>query len=340
MKDKIQVGLVGLGWVSSQYVKSFKLNPHCDIRAICVRRREKGEQKIRTFGIENCELFTDLESMLLKTDLDLVCILTPNNLHASQAIQCAEAGKHLIIEKPAALNWEEAVVLRDKLRTTGVKNISGYVLRWNSLFITIKEMLKRGMIGRIFHIEVDFMLYLDQHFQCYNWCSKKDTGGSILIQSGCHAVDGLCCLTEKPVQEVSAFCSKNRPDFDHPTTYTILLRFEDGATGKLLCTYDARNPYIFDINIYGDKGSIRKNLIYCKDTFPGQVDWISIPSVLPDTENVEHHPFPQMVDYFVDCIRNDVKAVPSMEEGMQVFEIIEAAERSADQGGKPIRLPL
>jgi predicted dehydrogenase len=340
MPDKLRVGLVGLGWVSSQYVKGFQANPHCAIRAVCVRDRARGEQALRRYGIEQCEVYVDLERMIGKAELDLVCILTPNHLHAAQAIICAEAGKHLIIEKPAALNWAEAVVLRNRLRSTPVKNIMGYVLRWNPLFRTVKEILAREMIGRVFHIEVDYMLYLDQGLQCYPWCSRKEKGGSILMQSGCHAVDGLFFFAGKSVQEVAAYSSKNRPDFDHQTTYVVLLRFTDGATGKLLCTYDTRHPYLFDFNIYGDKGSIRKNLLYCRETFPGQADWIPIPTVLPDTENVEHHPFPQMVDYFVDCIRNDLPASPSVEDGMQVFEVIEAAERSAARGGRPVRLPL
>ncbi len=75
---------MGLGWVSSQYIKSFKA--------------------VDQYGLGRCEVYLDLERMLEKADLDLVCILTPNYLHASQAIQCAEAGKHLVIEKPAALN--------------------------------------------------------------------------------------------------------------------------------------------------------------------------------------------------------------------------------------------
>ncbi len=96
----------------------------------------------------------------------------------------------------------------------------GYVLRWNSLYMTVKQLLNKEMIGRIFHREVDYMLHLDQQLRCYNWCSRKEKGGSILMQSGCHAVDGMCYFAGKPVREVAAFSPKNRPDFDHPTTYS------------------------------------------------------------------------------------------------------------------------
>jgi predicted dehydrogenase len=340
VKEKLGIGLVGLGWVSSQYIRGFRSNRFSEIRAACVRDSSRGRSLLEQAGLGGCRVYDNLGEMLAREELEIICILTPNHLHASQAIQCAEAGKHLIIEKPAALNWGESLLLEKRLRVSGVKNMLGFVLRWNSLFKTIREILRRQMLGRVFHIEVDYMFHLSRSLRCFEWCARKDRGGSVLMQSGCHAVDGLCLFAGKPVEEVVAYCSANRKEFDHPTTYTFLMRFQDGATGKLFCTYDTVHPYIYDIQIYGEKGSIRKDMLYCPDVFPGQTGWVQIPSILPDTENVEHHPFPEMIDYFVDCVRSGVAASPSLQDSMQVFEIIEAAERSAALGGRPVRLPL
>jgi predicted dehydrogenase len=335
VNQTLGVGLIGLGWVSSQYIKSFRRNRHCEIRAACVRDRGRGTAALREHGLDSCRVYTEVEELCAQKDIDIVCVLTPNHLHARQAALCAEAGKHLMIEKPAALNLAEARTLDESLRRHGVKNIIGFVLRWNSLFKNISELLRRGVLGTVFHIEIDYMFHLDRSLKCFDWCAKRQTGGSVLIQSGCHAVDGICYFSGKRVSEVLAISSRNRREFDHDTTYAVLLRFEDGTTGRLFCSYDTVHPYVYDINIYGSRGSVRKNLVHAKDLFPGQIDWVSVPSVMPDTENVEHHPFPEMVDYFVDCVRNDVLPVPSVEDGMHVFEIIDAAERSARAGGKP-----
>ena len=118
------------------------------------------------------------------------------------------------------------------------------------------------------------------------------------------------------------------------------MKFENGATGKVFCTYDTIHPYIYNIQIFGKKGSIRNNMLHSKPSFPGLTDWIKIPSIMPDTENVEHHPFPELVDHFVDCILKDLEPHPSIRDVTHAFEIIEAAERSAEKGGISVKMPL
>ncbi len=340
MNNKLGIGIVGLGWVSTQYIKSFIRNQSCEITALCTRDYEKGQSVVEKFNLKKCDIFTHLETMLEEGSLDIVCILTPNFLHLDQATKCAEAGKHIILEKPVTLNWNEAQTLNKVLKKCRVKSIVGFVLRWNSLFKNIKALIERGVIGEIFHIEIDYMFHLDQTHQCYGWCSKKELGGSVLMQSGCHAIDGLCFFGGKRVKEVIAISSRNRDDFDHDTTYSIMVRFENGSTGKIFCTYDTRNPYVYNIQIFGKQGSIRNNKLYSRSFFPGQVDWISIPSIMPDTENVEHHPFPDLVHHFVECVKNNADVHPSVEDVMHVFEIIEAAERSAVNRGTWVEIPF
>ena len=158
--------------------------------------------------------------------------------------------------------------------------------------------------------------------------------------SGLSLINALYSLIGKRAIEVISVSSKNREDFDHDTTFDLFLRFKNGETGRVFCSYDTVNPYIFNICIYGDKGSIRNNLLYSKNYFPGQIDWIKIPSILPDTADVAHHPFPELVDYYVNCIRDDVMPEPSVKDVMHVFEIIEIAERSAIKRSKLIKIPF
>ena len=340
MSKEIGVGIVGLGWVAEQYIKSFLLDSRTKIMAVCDLDKKRAIDLIEKYNLKNCEIFTNIDDLLMIKEVTIVCVLTPNFLHAVQAIKVAESGKNLILEKPIAINFKEAVKLNSVLRKSKIKNIVGFVLRWNSLFKNIKEIIEKGIIGKIFHIEIDYMLYLDNSFGCYNWCSKKSKGGSILTQSGCHAIDGIKYFIDSPVEEVIAISSKNRKDFDHETSYSLMFRFKNGATGKLFCSYDTMNPYIYNINIYGSNGSIRNNKLYSKHTFPGQIDWVTIPSIMPDTANVEHHPFPELVSYFVDCIIQNKIPIPNIESSMHVFEIIEAAEISAKNNGEIIALPF
>lgn len=113
-----------------------------------------------------------------------------------------------------------------------------------------------------------------------------------------------------------------------------------GRLDKYFFTYDIINPYIYNIQIFGEKGYIRNNMLYSKPSFPGLTDWIKIPSIMPDTENVKHHPFPELVDHFVDCILKDLEPHPGVMDVTHAFEIIEAAERSAEMGSTSVKIPF
>lgn len=128
-------------WVSAQYINSFINNDYCKIVALCTRDHEKGKNAIKKYTLDNCTVFTDFTAMLKISEIDIVCVLTPNFLHLNQAIQCAEAGKNFILEKPIALNWSEVKLLNSALQKNSVKNIVGFVLWWNSLFKNIRAVI-------------------------------------------------------------------------------------------------------------------------------------------------------------------------------------------------------
>jgi len=339
-KEKIGIGIVGLGWVSRQYIKSFINNRFCKIIAICDLEFEKAKKIKDEYNLSDCKIYKDFNNMLKDPDIDVVCILTPHFLHAKQAIESAEMGKNIIIEKPMAMNWQEAKKLEKIIIKSGVKNMAAFVTRYYSLFKNIKSIIKNNLIGEIFHIDIDWMLNVDESLECFGWLKEEKKAGNILIQSGCHAIDNMCYLMDEKVIELFAISTKNRMDLDYDSTYNIFIRFEKGSTGRIFCSYDTKNPYAFDVTIFGKEGSIKNDQLYTKKYFPGQIDWINIPSIKPDTENVEHHPFPELVNYYIDCILKNINPIPSVSDVMHVYEIIEAAEKSSKSNSKAVKLPL
>ncbi len=80
--------------------------------------------------------------------LDIVCINTPNFLHADQTILAAQAGKHIVIEKPIAIHWKDMKRMKEAVDKAKVTTIVGFVLRWNPLFVTVKKMIADGVLGK------------------------------------------------------------------------------------------------------------------------------------------------------------------------------------------------
>ena len=140
--------------------------------------------------------------------------------------------------------------------------------------------------------------------------------------------------------EVVAISGHYHKDFEQDTTITLLTKFKNGAMGKVCASQDIACPYIYNLEVFGNKGTVRNDKIWAIKSFPGQEDWITIPTTKPDSGDVTHHPFPGEINHFVDCILNNKKTIVDLDDAVKTFEIIEAADRSAEQGGKPVRLPI
>jgi predicted dehydrogenase len=335
------VGIVGTGWVSGEYIKAFQRNPHCEVRGICSRRTETAAAKVREHALGDCGAFDDLDELLRQDDIRIVALCTPNFLHAEQGIAAARAGKHVIVEKPIALDLPSLRRLDRAVQSAGIKSVVSFVLRWNPLFDNIRAMLRQRLLGEVFYAEVDYMHAIDVRLRQHRWHHKKALGGSALLTGGCHAVDGLRWFVQDDAVEVTAYSSrsrKNRLGFEYDPNIVTIVKFAGGVVGKVACSIESQMPYLFNVELFGDKGSIRNNRLYTT-TWPGQSDWAEIPTILPDSAEVTHHPFAAEVDHFVDCIVRDRESHCNVADAVKTHEICLAADRSASRG-KPVKLPL
>ena len=101
----IRVGIVGYGWVAGAHIKSFEAVEGCDVTAVCSRRKIPPEQFVAAHG-KSFTLYNDYDAMLSDGELDAVSICTPHPFHVEQTVKACAAGKHVVLEKPIALDWE------------------------------------------------------------------------------------------------------------------------------------------------------------------------------------------------------------------------------------------
>ena len=332
------VGVVGTGWVSGEHVRAFENNPNSRIVAITGRVEESARQLMVEHGLD-CKLYTNYGEMLEQKGLDAVVICTPNQLHPEETIRAAEAGKHVLIEKPVALNLEDLSRMRDVVRKTKVKTVVSFVLRWNPLFECIKALLADGAIGDIYMAEVDYWHGIGPWYKQYSWVTQKDKGGSSFLAAGCHAVDALRWFMGVEVKEVYAYSTKMNKEYEYDPTIVAVVKFGNGAIGKLSSSIDCTTPYKFNIDLLGDKGTIRDNLLYSKKLLPGQNNFARIPTILPDSGDVTHHPFYGEIDHFVECILESRESHVNLEDAVKTHEVCIAADISAEEH-RPVELPL
>jgi predicted dehydrogenase len=339
--ETLGIGIVGVGWVAGEHVKAYLKNPNTRIVAVCGRDEGRAREKVKGWGLD-CSVYTDYAKMISRPDIDIISICTPNDLHVEQSVLAAEAGKNMLIEKPLALDVEGLRRMRDAVRKNRVKTVVGFVLRWNPLFTTIKQLIGDGALGRIFYGEVDYFHGIGPWYKQYEWNVKRSIGGSSLLSAGCHAVDGIRWFTGEEAAEVTSYSTHSHNknfQYEYDPTSVTIIKFRSGAIGKVASSLECVQPYIFNIALMGDKGTLKNNQLYSPSKFPGQTAFATIPTILPDSGDVTHHPFQGEIDHLVECIQKDKESHVNVEDAVKTHEIILAADMSAAQG-RPVKLPL
>ncbi|MBI5095609.1 MAG: Gfo/Idh/MocA family oxidoreductase [Candidatus Hydrogenedentes bacterium] len=339
---KLGVGIVGTGWVAGEHIRAFAGNPDAEVRALCSRTEAGAKAKASECGVA-CELYTDYGKMLAQEDIDIIAIATPPNCHKDEAVAAAKSGKHLLLEKAMATTMDDTRAIRDAVTKAGVKSVVSFVLRWNPLYEIIKTQLADDAIGKVFFGEVDYFHGIGPWYKQFAWNVKKDVGVSSLLSAGCHALDGLRWFMGGDIVEVfQVSTSGGGADFAGyeyaPTTCTVC-KFADGRIGKVASSIECVQPYVFNINLVGTHGTIKNNLLYSKKKMPGQTSWATIPTILPDSGDVTHHPFVHEAAHLVDCIQHNRESHVNIADAYKTHEACFAADLSGKEG-RPVKLPL
>lgn len=333
--ETLGVGIIGCGAVAEEYVKAFGADDRSQVRALVSRNRANAERYRDKHNLQ-CAIETDAAAMLRMKDVDIVVVCTPHDTHTAYVVAAAQAGKHVIIEKPVALTVEDVQKQRQAVKKNNVKTIVSFVLHWNPLLMTIDRLIGQGALGNVFMIEVDYMhrIWMTPEEK---WLGSRRQSGTAILTGGCHAVDAMRWFARSEAEEVSAYQVQTANPIEYPGTISVNVKFRDGKIGRTTTTFDARMPYRFNIGVYGTEGSIRNDEVFAPNLFPGQSNFLRVPCIVPDSGDVSHHPFRGEVSHFLDCIIGDQRPFPDLEDAAQTQAICFAADLSAEQG-RPVKL--
>lgn len=344
--SELKVGIVGLGWVAGAHIQTFRSIEGARVTSICSRRQHSPADLEATHGIA-LQPFTDYRTMLEKADIDIVDICTPHPFHAEQAIAAAEAGKHVLLEKPIALTFEDTMRVREAVRRAGVKCCVCFECRFSAHFSMIRSVLDQGLLGNLHYGEVDYFHGIGPWYGQYAWNVRRDFGGSSLLTAGCHALDTLLFFmengSEDRVEEVTGYSTRSESlsfaGYEYDSTSTTLLRFASGRVGKVTSCIDCHQPYYFHVHLLGSEGSLLDNRFY-STRLKGMVKerWSTLETALIDSGDVSDHPYQPQFQSFVDSIRDGgTMPLTDLDTALETHRVVFAADRSAAEG-RPVRL--
>ena len=332
------IGIHGAGWVAGAHIAAYKADPRAEVIAISSRKEASAKRLAHETDCLDASIYTSYDELLDDPRVDVISICTPNFLHADETIRAAKAGKHMLIEKPVALTVDELRASRDAVREAKVKTVVGFVLHWNPLFDIIKEQIRGGALGRIFYSEVDYWHEIADWYAGWDWVRSRRTGGNTFLSAGCHAIDALRYFKEQDIVEVFAYEVDDGSGIEEPATSVLICKFADETIGKASSSLGIHSPYQFNIDLLGENGTVRDNRIYTAK-MPGQVDYATIPTIMPNSGDVAHHPFNGEMTHLLDSIDRDEESHINLDEAINTHEVCIAAEISATEG-RPVSLPL
>ncbi len=333
MRD-LNVGVVGLGWVAGAHIETFKSVAGANVTAVCSRRELKESELAKQFGVP-LRTYTSYEEMLADPSVDVVDICTPHPQHAKQAIVAARAGKHLIIEKPICLTYDEAREVRKAIHKAGVSACVCFEARYSQHFRLVHSCIEQGLLGDLHFGEVDYYHGIGPWYKQYAWNIKKDFGGSSLLTAGCHALDGLLYFMNAAVEEVVTYSGRSRNSifqpYEYDTATVTILKFEGGKIGKVASVIDCLQPYYFHIHLVGSAGSLLDNRIY-SEKMKGMTKkrWSILETSLIDPGDVSDHPYQPQFQAFIDSLnKKEPMPLTDFDTAFESHRVVFAADLSA-----------
>lgn len=334
---KIGFGIIGCGTISNWHAQAIKqIEGATLIGATDVHENSR----INFASKYEIKAFSSVEEMLGDSEVDVVCICTPSGLHAPLAVQAAKAGKHIVVEKPMALNLKETDEIIEACEKNKVKLAVISQLRFTDAVCKLKNAVDGGKLGKIVMGDVYMKFYRSQeYYDAGGWRGTwKMDGGGALMNQGIHGIDLLQYIMG-PVKTVFAHTKTLARNIEVEDTAAAILEFQNGAMGVIQGTTSIYpgSPRLLEVN--GDKGtivleedSVSKWVIEGEDTPEdiaiGRTN--SNAASNPTAFSIDGH-IKQLSD-MVNAVKNDTRPMVDQYEGRKPIEIIMAIYESSRTG--------
>lgn len=338
---RFNVGVVGYGWVASAHIPAINACDLAQVTAVCSSRPLDPDALSRKHNAK-IRLYNKFKDLLADPEIHVVSLCSFPPLHPRQAIEAAAAGKHLIIEKPVALNLKDLRRVQKAVKAAGVKTCVGFECRYSNQFLATKALLDHGLLGTLHYAEVDYYHGIGPWYAQYRWSKRKDMAGSSLLSAGCHAMDALLLLMDSPALEVMSYaCRSSSPsyaDYQFPGTVCTLVKFRSSAVGKCTSSVDCLQPYYFHTHLVGSQGSLLDNRFHSTALATPKDAWSSLAMKMLDSGDVSDHPYQTQFEAFFQALaRGRNMPLTSLQDAVPTHEAVFAADLSAKLG-RPVKL--
>ncbi|SFJ82617.1 Predicted dehydrogenase [Paenibacillus sp. UNC496MF] len=341
MKETLNFAIAGYGMIAAVHAKCLGEMKEARLAAVFGNHPQKTAAFAAEYG---AKAYADYRRMLERVDLDAVCILTPSGTHAELGVLAAEAGKHVVVEKPIDVSLDSADRLIEACRRNGVKLCVVSQHRFDSAASELKRAIDAGRLGQLNFGTSQTKWYRSQdYYDATPWRGTwaMDGGGALMNQS-IHYVDLLRCLMGSVVEVFAYTATRAHVRIEAEDMAVAAVKFKSGAIGMIEGSTSAYPGFFTRLDIHGTEGTVMIENDEIK-AWELQDGGVYAPPAGPTAivgatgSAISHHSHRRLLEDFVEAIREDREPLVNGEEGRRTLEVVLAAYESA-RTGKPIRI--
>jgi UDP-N-acetyl-2-amino-2-deoxyglucuronate dehydrogenase len=340
---KLRFALVGCGRIARNHINALREHrERCELVGVCDIDPRALEEAA---GQTGARPYASLDQMLAQCEMDAVVIATPSGLHPGQAVQIAQAGRHVLTEKPMATRWEDGKRMVAAADEAGVRLFVVKQNRRNATLQLLKRAVDKKRFGRIYMVNLNvFWTRPPEYYHSAKWRGTWEFDGGAFMNQASHYVDLLDWIVG-PVESLQAYTATLARDIEVEDTGVISLRWRNGALGSMnvtMLTYPRNMEG--SITILGERGTARIGGVAVN-----QVEQWEFASPDPDdaevgdasyqTSSVYGFGHPLYYDNVIRVLRGEAEPETDGREGLKSLELLVAAYRSA-RDGRRVALPL
>lgn len=317
--------IIGCGHIAHKHAEAIGCIPGCSLTSVCDNDSGKGRQFADKYG---ASFYDDYSEMLKQPNLNIICVCTPSGLHARDGVEAARAGKHVLVEKPMALNLQDADLLIEACDKAGVTLAVVYQNRFKPAVQKLHRAIEGNKFGKLTHANATVRWNRnDEYYAQCPWRGSIELDGGVLMNQAIHNIDLLQWMFG-PVESIHAYTATRLRKIEAEDVGVAIIKFKNGALGVIEAATTLYPKNLEEsLSIFGEKGTAVISGITASEI----KNWI-----FQDETNYDIEPGPTghqaVIEDMLRAIAQGSKPLVDGNEGRKSLEMVLAICRSAKSG--------